>query len=211
MKLVYNKTIERNKNDMSFVGLLKCKEGIVAFGDSKSSLNDGNGTLYEEQGRITRKVFKNDKFIFVTFGSNKYIINNKEDNLENLLDRELLNGTSDAKSYFENLYNKLGETFKTWPKEIYRFIYGEKENNEYFLYSIIINNEGIIYEDILKTTNCIHNTTPMCPSSIKINQYVAINLLKDNARTLVETVITLGNCFLEYNPVGSPILVEEFQ
>lgn len=56
---------------MSFVGIIRCVDGLVAFGDTKSSMQSPLGTWYEETGRVARKVFGSRCFLLTAFGNNR--------------------------------------------------------------------------------------------------------------------------------------------
>lgn len=58
---------------MSFVGIIKCQDGLVAFGDSKSTSNrnDPFGGIRKDPNKDrVQKVFSNDDFLLCTFGVN---------------------------------------------------------------------------------------------------------------------------------------------
>lgn len=197
--------------EMSFVGLMKSHKGIVAFGDGKSSLQDSFGNYYEENGRQVQKVYKCERFIFVTFGANKYIKNNSEVNLEILLNSILENHNGNAKQFFQEINNEMEETFSKWPTEQYHFIYGEKNQGEYLLFSIIMDMNGIHYENIIKTIDHIFCISPMMPTALTIDSNATVIEMKKQAEVLMNSVIILGNTFLKYNPVGGKIIIETFE
>lgn len=58
-------------NRMSFVGINCCKDGLVAFADTKSTYIDELGNTHEEEGRLSEKVFHGKDFILVTHGLNR--------------------------------------------------------------------------------------------------------------------------------------------
>lgn len=67
----YCKSDGKEKTNMSFVGIKVCKDGLVAFGDSKSSKYDTFNNLCLDKGNETvQKVFKTENFLLVTFGTN---------------------------------------------------------------------------------------------------------------------------------------------
>lgn len=79
--LNYNMTKnEREFCDMSFVGIIRCKDGTLGFADKKSTLNNG-----EEIGRVCKKIFKNNKFLLTTSGNNMCGTRWLEDVIEELI------------------------------------------------------------------------------------------------------------------------------
>lgn len=175
---------ERKDYYMSFVGVIKCKDGILAFGDKRSSLNE---KLDIERGSV-QKVFYNDKYVVCTFGNNTLMFNNIESILSELIEKEKLN------------YNDF----------IKKFIYALKMNNDKREFNLIIHQfdndkiEHITFnnfkiENIKISYNvlwCINLITPIIESYIKnknINfKYMSyeeiIALFKENIVPICKTI-----------------------
>ena len=60
---------------MSFTGIFKAKDGIVAVVDSKASIKE-NGRFIEDVGRNPEKLFPFSNGIAVTFGANQILVQN---------------------------------------------------------------------------------------------------------------------------------------
>ena len=206
---------ERNEKQMSYVGLMKSKNGIVAFGDSRSSENK-NGTLYIVDDN-TKKVFQHSKFIFVAFDSNIYVEDKKQYPLSRLLDELIRDYPNvDCHLFFQKVKDILNNETFSYYNNVYRFIIGTKEmdkmgREEYVIYSLFITKDGVHYENLIKDISFLTSASKLRPYDYGTPTNESIEVMEYKAKHLVEHVISLGNSLLDYNPVGGEVQIESFQ
>lgn len=132
---IINSNSKYEERNMSLVGLLICKDGIVGIGDYKSTKNYLGGYSFEEKERLTQKVFSNNNFILATYGPNEIIINNKKERLEDFINSTLINNVKE--DYFFN--NMANNTINN--ETIYRFLVGTTIDNDiYTIYNVEVSN-----------------------------------------------------------------------
>lgn len=130
--------------DMSLVGIIKINNGIIAFGDSKSTLYDINGSPYWDKDRITQKVFVNKCFLLTTYGINTCMISGKMVYLENVLNEAIKDDYSHEQEFLQNIHNQIKETYIKYPDNHYRFIIGRKDiHNQFYIAVYTLNKDGV--------------------------------------------------------------------
>ena len=82
-KLMVNNQ-ERENEPMSFTGVVVCLDGVLAFGDSRSTLKDEFGTSKKEND-TTRKVFRKNDFIMTASGRNTIYVNGQKKDSRRLM------------------------------------------------------------------------------------------------------------------------------
>lgn len=202
-----NKLKELKRKDekmMSFVGIMKSHFGLVAFGDSKSSCFDVAGHPYEDKNREVKKVFKSNDFLLVSYGTNTVVRDNKEMYLEDLI-TSLFEDSKNFECFIKELNRELVQSYY-YGKE-YHFIYGLKNDNNYIINTIDMKKDETIYGHYL-SNSCIFCKTLMTVESMTINCNWSIEKMESAAKIWCKSVIEMGNTFLEYNPVGEPIVIE---
>lgn len=65
-------------NTMSFVGMFAMRNGIVAFGDTRSTITNAFGMPCEEKDRVTKKVFMGKDYLLTTWSANRIHVDNYE-------------------------------------------------------------------------------------------------------------------------------------
>ena len=134
MRISIYESEKKDCSNMSFVGMHNTKEGIIAFADSKATIQYNNGFETEDtkRGKIN-KVFKNDKFICVTHGNNELFSSKNKINIEEYFHKELPKNEN-YEAFFINLYTKLFIDTPEYNDGIYNFIIGSKDcNNRYYI------------------------------------------------------------------------------
>ncbi|MBS7007439.1 hypothetical protein [Anaerostipes sp.] len=118
---------------MSFVGMILCEDGIVAFGDSKSSKDGKLGTLrYDKERGDVKKVLMESDYIFTTFGDNQFIDEyQRKINLEDWLITEMKK-TIDFRHLIFRLQEVLSLNSQNNCKN-YHFLIGAKGQYGYFV------------------------------------------------------------------------------
>lgn len=205
-----DKNMRKDLNNMSFVGLAICKNGIIGFGDSKSSRFDELGNLVEDIRKIpVQKVFKTNNYILAICGNNQLSINGVLINIEDWLNANL--------NEFTNPLDLLSECLTLLSNNPsvptgYTFFIGCKDNRGYYTQCVeIINGQLIISFKQYNHTrfNNVHFYTMHASDWEYTNLPVEISSLKikEKFEWLIETANKIGT----YNPVGLPVQIEIFQ
>ena len=209
-----HETIRKEMDNMSFVGIFNTMNGLIAFGDCKATriFNDGHLEKDTKRGTI-QKVFKNNKFIVVTYGNNELFSLSRLQNMEDYFSEHL---TPDIlyDDFFRELSFKLSYDKPEHHSGIYHFIVGAKDTDDrYYICQVIIDAKSgkleISEKDFQK--HCVYAGN---------DKYVK---LFDNIPTYFDEPIDANckriKCQIEkmveifdedphYNPVGLPILVK---
>lgn len=195
----------RDEIKMSFVGIMKSHFGLVAFGDSQSTRFDIAGNPYRDEMRQVKKVFKANSFLLVTYGTNTVIRDDKEVPLEDIMNFLLEKQETSLEEFLKRLNKEFLESY-AYGRE-YHFIFGKKDDKEYTLNTADLSKEGITYGKYL-LESCIFCKTSMAVDNMVINCHWSIEKMKSAAEIWCQSVIDMGDTFLEYNPVGKPIIIE---
>lgn len=114
---------------MSFTGIFKAKDGLVAVADSKASIED-NGKLVEDINRNPEKLFPFTNGVAVTFGSNQILVQNSTKlfstkiNIEDLVYDYLNQKHTLDMNFFQTLLIKMGTNPSN--KDPINFLIGRK-------------------------------------------------------------------------------------
>lgn len=203
----YNNLQKESENKhMSLVGIIKTKNGIVAFADTKSTLYDVNGGPKEENNRIVKKMFINPKFIITTYGNNKCIENNSWVPLETLINKIIKKEYNSVSDFLDSLNEMLKKTYATDNNIVYNFIVSEKDaDDDFYVADFTLSKSGCRLNNINYNYAVTHCRTPCCP--LGLNPIIDENLefTRKGAELLVKNTIELGNYYLHYNPVGGDV------
>lgn len=222
---------KQEDNQMSYVGMMRGEEGIVAFGDSK-------GTRYnqqmepEEDKNPRKKVFKCNDFIMVTWGTNEYC-NEKSLKvpIETLIDHifnDILyaennvyaanhkNAEGKLQDFLTIFWNKLSEQWKKDLHITYHFIFGIRgQEGDFQKYRFLHGSVGYFgcqLEQVENNPLFVAGGCPeMGPSAPIPNPFLSLDEMKTYCRVIVESVIRMGNASGKYNPVGGEVQIETFQ
>lgn len=211
-------TVRKVGKNVSFVGLHNTNEGIIGFADSKATLSFETGKQEEDiaRGKIL-KVFKNNQFIFVTFGNNQIFSEVNKMNIEDYI-KANLKDDMDYETFFRELDEKVQEDNADYNDGIYNFIIGSKnKNGKYFLARCLIKQgdrikyydkdygKKVYYggaEDYCKVYSVQHFY-----SQIDINKYAI--MIKDSIENIIKSKDSFSE--IEYNPAGIPVNIAIFQ
>lgn len=209
-----DKTEKRESGDnMSFVGMRVCSDGIVAWGDSKSSREDVFGNAYFDKKRgIIQKVFKNEKgkYLISTFGANTIEAETK--NNEIYMEDWLRENVEKHESVYQ-----LIEDFTYYARyelhclSEYHFIIGCKDEHAYYVQGIDIKGESVIFSLKYYKLGAYLRTNNIYGLIFDNMKYASDLTCSDFAerqeKWLIGQIKTMdANC--AYNPVGGPIRLE---
>lgn len=120
----------KGENQMSFTGIFRAKDGLVALADSKGSI-EINGRLTEDPNRNPQKLFVFPNGVAVTYGANQILVQNHTQLftskvlIEDLVNEYLIKNYTLDSNFFQSLLIKMG-TNPSNKKEPIQFIIGRK-------------------------------------------------------------------------------------
>ena len=195
-------TLPEGGEDMSCVGIFKCYEGMVAFGDRRNTIVENQRGFASEN--TVKKVFKGKDCLLVTHGHNTYKNpeGNPREKLETLL--EDLTRQYPFRKLFVPLFQALQPSLYPSSGKTYCFIVGVKEYPSSSIYQIKISSDEIIYRKCEDTVSCIHGgclTYALTNIQYHENEK-SLEDIVELAKTYYEIAEKYGNRFLQYNPVG---------
>lgn len=198
-------------NQMSFVGIALCEDGIIAFGDSKGSITDVFGNLKHDKKRgQIQKVFKNKDYVLVTCNANSYY--NQKNKYIYLEDFLSLNIKFDYLKLLNNLIDECSSNSINF-NNLYKFMIGSKDELGFFIqYIDVMNNQIILNKKIRKID--IYTMGNFFYTSLTKQLYFSNPEIKSGEvelPTLLEEMIKKADNKYGYNPVGLPIQIEIFQ
>lgn len=204
-KLCYNKIQDEVKKNMSFVGFIRCIDGILAFGDTKGT-RDKFQPESEARGKI-KKVFQNEHLILVTFGNNEIGFEQKpiEIIIEDLILKKQLDAFSFIKIFTDILTQKNDQrefNFLVYNKKTDSFheLFFKESNSKYNAITKNYISRGVLFyqntfEELNMTQYFIKQSLKECKEHFN---YIYSKLIKQ----LDETGF--------YNAVGLPFYFEEY-
>lgn len=205
------KLTRKDESNMSFVGMAICSDGIVAFGDSKST-KMRNEEYREDfyRGHIS-KVFKHQSFVLSTWGNNEIIVNNyKIEYIEDVIEMLLIQADN---------HTSFLELFKQYLLESkcileYSFLIGYFADNHYHVEEYKVNAFFV-----MSLNHMHHNDYRIAGDSRYFERFRAIdypdNINCEQYKELILTelprIIHSFDDELSYNTVGLPIHTQIFQ
>lgn len=196
---------EREKEQMSFTGVVVCTDGIVAFGDSRSTLRDEFGTP-RKLNDTTRKVFRINDFIMTASGRNTIYVNGQDTTVEAFIteNAERFRTPYDFIDIFSRTVSPANGT--------YYFRFGVRNNNETGIIAFDNMDGRISY--MPKRTNigaAFYDTIPVYTESFKNNVHLT-GMTTEEASTVIEDWIRHETEYVDshydYNYVGLPLQIE---
>lgn len=204
---------ETKKEDtkMSFVGIYVCDDGLVAFGDSKSSKQTSLGSFMSNGDNNVKKVFKGHDFLVVTYGLNEileapYVIARLEKVIE-----PMIRQAHDYKDFLFMLHSHLQEVNES---DKYTFIFGVKDKKGYKVVRYAVSNMSIEYiggpnwrltcDGVLFYTSRKENIECAITSN-------RVEVVKEVLPIAIKKIIAEADAFDIYNPVGGEIQIETLQ
>lgn len=203
--------IKKEDIKMSFVGVYVCDDGLVAFGDSKSSKQTLLGSFMSNEDNNVKKVFKGHDFLAVTYGLNEileapHVIARLEKVIEPMIKQAY-----DYKDFLFLLHNHLQEVNES---DKYTFIFGVKDKKGYQVVRYAVSNMSIEYmggpnwrltcDGVPFYTNRKENIECAITSN-------KVDVVKQALPIAIKKLITEADTFDIYNPVGGEIQIETLQ
>ncbi len=198
---------------MSFTGIFKAKDGIVAVVDSKASIKE-NGRFIEDVGRNPEKLFPFSNGIAVTFGANQILVQNPNElfsktvAIEDIV-FEYLNEkhTLDA-LFFQTLLVKM--TSNPANQEPVNFLIGRKiRSGEYLLEHHQVRSSYYAQRLGTGTDHYFTGGSELYKQAFDqmdyLSQITSADILQKFIASRLDTLIRFYNKTLSYNPVGTPV------
>ncbi|MFR1888344.1 MAG: hypothetical protein ACLSX0_01070 [Anaerostipes caccae] len=208
-----SKRIMEDMDGMSFVGMILCEDGIVAFGDSKSSKDVKLGLLrHDEERGDVKKVLMESAYILTTFGDNQFLDEyERKINLEDWLKSEMKR-TMDYRHLVFRLQEVLSFNHQNDCKN-YHFLIGAKDQYGYFVQPVLIANHTVTYRAMCRCVGVYSGGVAfyyekehrLMPSIYETS--FAVKGLSEKIQALIDEADQFG----VYNPVGGLIQVKVFQ
>ncbi len=197
---------ERIENIMSFTGVINCSDGIVAFGDSRSTQYiSGQPVLQNDD---TRKVFNLHGFVMTASGNNTVIIDKRHEiRMEDYISQHINEFSTPLEfiDVFSCVYMPLNAH--------YYFCFGEKKASHYSICAFEISNDGIIYHPSMTRINSAYNdNTGAFASDLRevcdSNQALTTAQVEEIIRKIIETNVRRMEELKLYCPVDTLIQIE---
>ena len=219
-KTVYSCYNQRKNNmedcGMSFVGLMRSDEGIVAFADSKGTINGAAG-LYSET-REVKKLFMHKNFIMVVAGSNTYRTDWSIRPIEELIGEKLEGFKGTPYDFVRLLNEELKQNWENNQSDYYLMFgckslpdYAFRERHKYQFIVFHRTAEGLIDVHIHPNHFCVTNTGPSFIPPLFCGSDWSLERMKEEANDALDFVIRMGDKYLPYNPVCGHKVIQTFQ
>lgn len=203
------------KDEMSFTGMIVCTDGVLAFGDSRSTSIDIFNTP-QKLNDETEKVFSFDNFIMTASGRNVVELYRKEgcdkkrDSIMPLSEfvRKCKNSSRTPYDFIDIF---IDEVIQSGP---YYFIFGVKNNGEYGIIAFEIINGNMNYHSKQKGLYAnMHDTTAVYSREfdelIEKKKADGIHIDADTTQKEIERLLTATIHYVDeryaYNVVGLPL------
>ncbi len=197
------------KNEMSFTGMIVCTDGILAFGDSRSTSIDIFNTP-QKLNDDTKKVFSFNDFIMTESGRNVVELYGEENSTIPLA-KFVKERKERCRTPYDFIDIFMDEVIQSGP---YYFTFGIKSNDEYGVIVFEIINGSIAYHAKKKGLYAnAHDTTAVYSREfdelVEKNKADGIRINTDTAKKEIESLLTATIHFVDeryaYNVVGLPL------
>lgn len=198
---------------MSFTGIFKARDGIVAIADSKASIKE-HGHYIEDVGRNPQKLFPFANGIAVTFGANQILVQNPNELFSKTIAIETIvceylhqKNTLDA-SFFQTFLVKM--TSNPSNQEPVNFLIGRKiRSGEYLLEHHQIRANRYAQRLASSSDHYFTGGSELYKQAFNqidyLNQITSAEILQKFIASKLDTLIRFYDQTLSYNPVGHPV------
>ena len=202
---------KKRSSEMSFVGIYAIDNGVLAFGDSKSSRESVLGGFIQDGPPSRIKVFKHDKFVMVTYGLNR-IFDSKRNRNVVPIETVIPSLMDEVTGYREFLLAFQDYLWFVQSVDTYRFAFGIKEKG---IYKVVAYN--VSQKIIELTTNSNDGLfcygVPFYTSKMQdIREQFRERTVEEAAEKISDIIKGLvkeaDEKFDTYNPVGGEIRIE---
>jgi hypothetical protein len=199
---------------MSFTGIFKAKDGLVALADSKGSI-ERSGKLSEDIGRNPQKLFPFANGVAVTYGANQIMVQNpnqlfsKKVFLEDLVYEYLQKHATLDSVFFQSLLIKMG-TNPSNKKEPIQFIVGRKIwAGEYRIEFHQIGYDYYLEKIGAQTETCFFGGADLYKKAFEqfdfLSYITSADILQKQVAMKLQQLIDFYDQILPYNSVGGTV------
>ena len=198
---------KRRLKEMSYVGILKGYDGIIAFGDSKVTIIHELENCLEE-AEPAKKVYKGKDYLVAMHHDFDYLDNHKILKVTELVKENL---DKDMDELIEVLVKKLRNSLQRRKKAEYDFLFGHKIFEDYELLRLHVSYDEISLKREPDGISSIWGGNLIyTPAQITYNpDTMSVEELKLLAKECFETAVKQGDKYLKYNPIGGKLYIEE--
>ncbi len=194
---------------MSFVGIIRCLDGVVGFADSKSSIRIPLGGLGEDVTRgVVKKIFRTKNAVIVTCGTNVVVRPSGRVALEDYV------RFTDDKSIGESLFELHLDLLRDGEKTKYTFIIGERYEDGFTVRSYEVSAAAITLTNSFPGYILTGGTEWYMKQADDIVTRIN-NLTVDNTLALLpgilQGMIDEADRMGGYNPVGGKLVLESLK
>lgn len=191
---------------MSFVGLIRCIDGLVGFADSKSSVPIPLGGLAQDttQGEVN-KLFKTKNALIVTCGTNVIVRPQGREALEKYIH------FTDEKSTGESLFDFHARLLELHSGDKYNFIIGERYRDGFSMRAYEVTASAITltenFTGYIQTGGIEWYRKQADDIVTRINNLTIANceaMLPDILQGMIDEADRMGG----YNPVGGKLKID---
>ncbi len=199
---------------MSFTGIFRAKDGLVALADSKGSMKR-NGQLTEDPTRNPQKLFIFSGGTAVTYGANQILVQNRNQLftgkvfIEDLVNDYLAKHHTLDSNFFQTLLIKMG-TNPSNKKEAVEFIIGRKIwTGEYRIELHRIGYDYYVEKIGSATQHYFLGGSELYKQAFEqfhfISHATSAEILRKYVAGKLQQLIDLYDQVLPYNPVGGSV------
>lgn len=197
----------KKENVMSLVGIMKNKNGIVAFGEEQSIYQVG-GQNYPK-GKV-KKVFSGGNFLFVSYGNNEVFLPNEIIPLEEVIQKMRPEKFDCYFTFFEKLHSYLRRKKALDTMEYhfilgtpYEFDYNSKHYQQYLLMDCLLNHTGVDYYSRTHENILIAGCEEFLPRTVFVQEFWTLDKMEQYAKMLVEDSVKYAQLIYgENSPIG---------
>lgn len=199
---------------MSFTGIFRAKDGLVALADSKGSI-EMNGKLMEDPNRNPQKLFAFPNGVAVTYGANQILVQNPNQIftgkvfVEDLVNEYLTKHHTLDSNFFQSILIKMG-TNPSNKKEPIQFIVGRKIwAGEYRIEFHRIGYDYYVEKIGSNTDHCFTGGNELYKQAFDQFEFISCATSSDILRKYVagklQQLIDIYDEILPYNSVGGSV------
>lgn len=189
-------------NYMSFVGMVICEDGVLTFGDTRSSKKDELGNFVFEKGREAKKVFSGNDFLLCTWGTNQYHdFYGRMIPIENLISK-LVETAIDPIDFLDAFANQVSQNPEDRQME-YCFCIGAKDSYGWYVRPCFVQNGRIGLLPKRRDHYAVYGNrffTNNFRLTEKLTIHEEMTVLQQEIQCLMDKAERIGT----YNPVSFP-------
>lgn len=186
-------------NSMSFVGMFAVEDGVIAFGDTRSTITNVFGVQHEEKGRVAKKVFEGKDFLLTTWGTNRFHSSPDQTiTMEDFIEKNI--GELTSLELLSFLAQEIAKDPRNHSRDFY-FGIGYKLNGKYVVQEAMVKENHLSF--LLPNNHIwvgVEFYRKQCFFPISKNVDNAFEEIQRNVKQIMAKTSSIEG----YNPAGSP-------